>query len=230
MRFVLRRRPSAAMIVACLALLVALAGTSVAAVSQLLPRNSVGTPQLRNNAVTSKKVKNASLLRVDFKTGQVPVGPTGPAGATGATGPVGSTGPKGPTGPSGPSGPTGSTGPSDAYSRFVSSAGPLPALVPSTIASINITQPGKYVIWAKGLFFTSTGSGVVNCILRAGASQDVGQSPAQVGLNSTLTTILVHDFGATTGTVDFQCYTTGGIVMGNSIRVAAIRVGNLTAT
>ena len=34
------------MIVACLALLVALGGTSVAAVSQLVPRNSVGTAQL----------------------------------------------------------------------------------------------------------------------------------------------------------------------------------------
>jgi hypothetical protein len=62
-----------------------------------------------------------------------------------------------------------------------------------------------------------------------GSSQDVGQSPAQVGLNSTLTTILVYDFGASTGTVDFQCYTTGGIVIGNYVRIAAIRVGNLTS-
>ena len=45
-----RLRPSPAMVVACLALFVALAGTSVAAVSQLVPRNSVGTAQLRDNA------------------------------------------------------------------------------------------------------------------------------------------------------------------------------------
>ena len=46
------RRTSPAMVVACLALLVALGGTSVAAVSQLVPRNSVGTAQLRDNAVS----------------------------------------------------------------------------------------------------------------------------------------------------------------------------------
>ncbi len=54
------RRPSPAMIVACLALLVALGGTSVAAVSQLA-KNSVGTPQLKNNAVTAPKIRNASV-------------------------------------------------------------------------------------------------------------------------------------------------------------------------
>ena len=48
----LRHRPSPAMVVACIALLVALGGTSVAAVSALAP-NSVGTPQLRPAAVTT---------------------------------------------------------------------------------------------------------------------------------------------------------------------------------
>jgi hypothetical protein len=123
MRAILRR-PSPAMIVACLALLVSLGGTSVAAVSQLA-RNSVGTPQLRNNAVTapkiannavvaakirnasvtnpkiannavnSAKVANNSLTRVDFAPGQLPAGPTGPQGPAGPAGPAG---PRGPTG------------------------------------------------------------------------------------------------------------------------------------
>jgi hypothetical protein len=87
------------MVVACLALFVALAGTSVAAVSQLVPRNSVGTaqirnsavtrPKVRNNAINSAKVANRSLLAVDFAPGQIPPGPTGPAGAPGAAGPPG---------------------------------------------------------------------------------------------------------------------------------------------
>lgn len=98
------RRPSPAMVVACLALLVSLGGTSVAAVSQL-SRNSVGTaqlkngavtnPKLRNNAVTSAKVANRSLLRADFAPGQLPAGPTGPQGPAGAQGPAGPTGPAG---------------------------------------------------------------------------------------------------------------------------------------
>ncbi len=111
-------RPSPAMIVACIALLVALGGTSVAAVSQLA-RNSVGTAQLRNNAVTAPKIANnavtapkirdnavvrrkiannavtsaqvqgGSLLATDFAEGQIPQGPPGPAGPAGPQGPAG---------------------------------------------------------------------------------------------------------------------------------------------
>ena len=65
------------MVVASIGLLVALGGTSVAAVSQL-PARSVGTPQLKSNAVTSPKVLNRSLLAVDFKQGQIPQRPEGP--------------------------------------------------------------------------------------------------------------------------------------------------------
>src|SRR5438093_170936 len=93
----LRHRPSPAIVIACVALLLALGGVSWAATA--LPVNSVGTAQLKNNAVTSSKVKNHSLLKADFKNGQIPKGPAGPAGPTGATGPQG---PKGPTGPAGP--------------------------------------------------------------------------------------------------------------------------------
>ena len=105
------RRPSPAMIVACIALLVSLGGTSFAAATQLA-RNSVGTPQLRdgavtnpklrNNAVNSAKVQNRSLLRVDFAPGQLPAGPTGPQGPTGPAGPAGAAGPAGPAGVIGP--------------------------------------------------------------------------------------------------------------------------------
>ena len=75
------------MVVACLALAVAMAGTGYAATA--LPRNSVGLKQLRNNAVTAAKVKNGSLHKVDFKPGQLPQGPRGPAGPAGAVGPAG---------------------------------------------------------------------------------------------------------------------------------------------
>jgi hypothetical protein len=95
------------MVVACTALLVALGGTSVAAVSQLA-KNSVGPAQLqfgavtnqkiRNNAVNSSKVANRSLLRTDFAPGQLPAGPTGPQGPAGAAGPAGPAGAAGPAG------------------------------------------------------------------------------------------------------------------------------------
>ena len=107
MRNLANRRPSPAMVVACLALLVALGGTSVAAVSQLA-RNSVGpaqlrtgavtNPKIRNSAVNTAKVANRSLLRVDFAPGQLPAGPTGPQGPAGPAGAAGAAGPAGSVG------------------------------------------------------------------------------------------------------------------------------------
>ena len=98
------RRPSPAMVVACIALLVALSGTGMAAATQL-GRNSVGTPQLRDSAVTNPKIRNnavnsakvaaRSLLRSDFAPGQLPAGPIGPQGPAGPTGPAGPAGPAG---------------------------------------------------------------------------------------------------------------------------------------
>jgi hypothetical protein len=75
------------MVVACIALAVAMAGTGYAATA--LPRNSVGGVQLKKNAVTSTKVKNGSLLRADFKPGQLIPGARGPAGPVGPAGPAG---------------------------------------------------------------------------------------------------------------------------------------------
>jgi hypothetical protein len=66
-------RPSPALVVACLALGVALSGTSYADILSV-PLGSVGTGQLKANAVVSSKVKNGSLLAVDFKPGELPGG------------------------------------------------------------------------------------------------------------------------------------------------------------
>ena len=90
MSLIKRLRPSPAMVIGCLALLLTLGGTGYAA-SQALPRNSV----------TSIQVKDHSLLARDFKAGQLPRGATGPAG------------PAGPAGPQGPAGPAGSSGSSN---------------------------------------------------------------------------------------------------------------------
>jgi hypothetical protein len=81
----LSRRVSPAMVVACVALTVALAGTGYASVS-LLPRDSVGTRELKDDAVTSTNVRDFSLRAWDFKRGGLPHGPAGPAGPPGAQG------------------------------------------------------------------------------------------------------------------------------------------------
>jgi hypothetical protein len=85
-------------VIACIALFIALGGTSVAAVS--LSKNTVGSKQLKagavhnsdlsKNAVTSTKIANGSLQTTDFKGGQLPAGARGPQGAVGTTGSQGS--------------------------------------------------------------------------------------------------------------------------------------------
>src|SRR4051794_2350476 len=90
-------------VMSTIAVFIALGGASYAAVT--LPKNSVGTKQIKNgqvkhadlgkNAVTSTNVKDGSLLGTDFKAGQLPAGPKGDKGDTGAQGPKGDTGAKG---------------------------------------------------------------------------------------------------------------------------------------
>ena len=63
----------------------------------VLAKNSVGTAQLKKNAVTSAKVKNHSLLADDFKAGQLPAGLKGDKGDKGD---AGAQGPKGDPGAS----------------------------------------------------------------------------------------------------------------------------------
>jgi hypothetical protein len=84
MRSIRRFRPSPALAVAGVALLVALGDTGWATVEQVVPRRSVGTAQLKNNAVTSLKIKNGQIRRADLhRTARRP-GPRGPAGPAGA--------------------------------------------------------------------------------------------------------------------------------------------------
>jgi hypothetical protein len=73
------------MVVACIALTFAMTGAGYAA--GMLGPNTVGTKQLKKNAVISSKVKNRSLLAVDFKSGQLPRGAQGPQGPQGPAGP-----------------------------------------------------------------------------------------------------------------------------------------------
>jgi hypothetical protein len=78
----LRRHISFANVTSALALFVALGGTAVAAVT--LAPHSVGTAELKNNAVTSPKVKNHTLKAADFMPGVLVSGPQGPQGPSGA--------------------------------------------------------------------------------------------------------------------------------------------------
>ena len=68
-----------------MALFIALGGTGYAAIK--LPANSVGTKQLKKNAVTLQKIKPSARKALRGRQGDP--GPRGPEGARGATGPQG---------------------------------------------------------------------------------------------------------------------------------------------
>jgi hypothetical protein len=97
--------PSPAMAVAFVALLVAFTGSSFAAPARDAASKLVSGTKIAKSSITSKQIKNGSLLAADFKKGQLPRGATGPAGARGAQGPQGAQGAQGPQGPQGPGAP-----------------------------------------------------------------------------------------------------------------------------
>ncbi len=62
-----RFHPSPALVISLIALFVALGGTSYAAINSL-PKNSVGTKQIKNGAVTAAKI-NSAVLKAYLKYG-----------------------------------------------------------------------------------------------------------------------------------------------------------------
>jgi hypothetical protein len=96
----IRARLTFANVMSVTAVFIALGGSALAI--NKIKANSVGSKQLKSqavknadladNAVTSPKVANGSLLGEDFKAGSLP------AGAQGVPGPQGPQGPQGPTG------------------------------------------------------------------------------------------------------------------------------------
>jgi hypothetical protein len=111
-------------LVAYVALFVALSGTTYAAGTKLAAPNSVG----------SRQVINRSLLKVDFKSGQLP---QGPAGREGARGPAGPFGPQGAPGAPGPPGPV--------SVKFITSAA-TPVAAGAQVVQVAVCPPGMVAI------------------------------------------------------------------------------------
>ena len=200
-----RHRPSPALVIACAALLIALTGTSIAAVEATVPKNSVGSAQLKNNAVTaakiasnavtgakiasnavtSAKVQNGTLVAADLQSGVLPA-------------------------------------PTDAFVRFQNGPIAIP-LSSTTLSTLSIPQAGNYVLSGKA-YVGGVGPNTATCRLVAGGDFDEAQAVAP----NTLSLIVGHNFSAA-GTVDFSCSGGPGI-NANFIKIAAIKVAGLTNT
>jgi hypothetical protein len=168
MKSLLSHRPSPAMIVSIVALVLALGGTGYAATS--LPKNSV----------TTKQVVDRSLRANDFAPGQLPAGKQGPIGPAGQQGPQGLQGPqgtkgdpgtKGDKGTTGDRGPQGATGPSDVFVRNSGGSNVAVAAVfgqeDTTIRSMEL-KPGTYYV--RGTIFadnlSTSVAGELRCNLK----------------------------------------------------------------
>jgi hypothetical protein len=92
-----RFKPSPALVVACIALLAALAGTSVAAVAAF-PNGSIHTAALANGAVTTPKIADKAVTLSKLAAGAKIAGPRGRKGDPGAKGDPGTKGEPGANG------------------------------------------------------------------------------------------------------------------------------------
>jgi hypothetical protein len=214
---------------AATALIVAVFGSaqiSHAAGTLILPKRSVGTPQIKKNAITGAKVKDGTLAAADFMAGQLPAGPigdTGPKGDTGlsgAQGPKGDKGDPGAAGPKGDAGAQGLPGPSDGY---IAKRDILDATGGKTVASLYLV-PGNYIISAK-LPVIGLADSHFTCSLSAGADVDkVSDTTAGDFMYLTLTTDHYFNYGAS---AVLNC--DGSVVIKDAV-LTAIKVGELHAS
>jgi hypothetical protein len=199
------RRPSAAMVVSVTALIVALGGTSYAAV--VLPKNSVGSRQIKpravkasdvaTGAITSAKVKDRTLKSTDFKLGQLAAGRTGD---------------------------TGLTGPSDIY------MGTGAELANPRIVTVHVPA-GTYAVTAKALFTNNVAGTSILCGLYPVETDSVSVTTDYSGLKivgvgdyASLANLGTKRFTAP-GTFTYTCTSTGTTGYFQHAVVIATKVG-----
>jgi len=181
------------MLVALVALFVALGGGAYAALA--LPKNSVGSAQLKKGAVTPVKLSPAA------KTALSRPGPNGEAGPRGPEGPRGDPGPKGDTGAAGD---TGATGPGAQILSWDEAAGATPVrkvigtvLGDTFSAECLIPAPGE----AEVKVYVLTGDGSLRWDIGSESTDGSTNMGRAANLNVPAGTLLTPtQFGAATAT------------------------------
>jgi hypothetical protein len=201
------------MVIACTALLIALTGTSIAAVEASVPKNSVGSAQLKSNAVVAAKIASNAVTAAKIASNAVTSAKIASNAVTNAKVQDGTL-----TAAKLASGVLPAS--VDAFIRFLN--GPIAIPVTSTnLTTLSVPQAGNYVISAKA-YVSGAAANTATCRLTAGG--DFDESQAKDG--NTLSLIVGHNFTAS-GTADFAC--SGGLgITANFIKISAIKVANLT--
>lgn len=206
-----RRRPDPALVVALLALFAALGGVAYAAAK--LPKNSVGTKQIKNHAVTGAKVKEGSLAAGDF-------------------------GGKPPQGPPGPQGPAGVNGVGPGTGVFRDATVPILGQGPNALTAIATTPnlpEGVYAITAKtSIAFTGFTTTTCRLLAPSAGGGDVDESFASgnAGFEATLAMQVLHTVPAgTTQSARVSCYKdTAGGTTASQTKIQAVRITSMSNT
>jgi hypothetical protein len=163
------RRPSPAMVVACLALFVASTGTGIAAKHYLITSTKQIKPSVLKQLRGAKGPAGQSVTGLTGPQGSK--GDTGATGAAGATGAQGAQGPKGDTGATGaagatgaqgaqgPKGDTGAAGHNGATQVAVYSVASTLAASSTNGATAEVSCPAGTVATGGGAGYNASGSG-----------------------------------------------------------------------
>jgi hypothetical protein len=210
----LRRHLTYANVAASLALFLALGGAAYAATQ--LPKNSVGTNQIRKEAVTAAKIAKKTRQQLQGRRG--PAGQQGPQGKTGAKGGTGAKGAVGARGAQGNTGAPGVDGTGPAFEAFAKPTAPTAIGTGTQVVGLSLA-PGQYATSAN-VVVKATAAATVSCTLLNG-----GEASATIPAAGfeTLSMSGVRGLaGASTATV--VCSTTGGTAELVSASVTAIQV------
>jgi hypothetical protein len=206
----LRTKLTYANVVSTICLFLVLAGGAAYAATHL-KKNSVGTKQLKNGAVTQKKISKAAQKALKGQTG--PAGPTGPSGA----------------------------GPAFSVTRDdrvqVTS---LDIDDPTPLVTLTGLPAGSYAITAKTFLDTTGNEDLAKCRLLApatGSGQDVDEMFVFMGIefngDSSIMSIplqMLHTFPADGGSVRLACSHQQLELQAINPRIQAIRVTSATNT
>jgi hypothetical protein len=209
-------------------------GTGYAAIS--IPKNSVGTGQLRNGAVTEQKIAKKTV-----RAFQGARGPAGAVGAAGPTGPAGAPGPAGATGPAGTPGTTGATGPQGPTSgtsagsvETISSAGFSPF---GSSGTVTLSAPGKVLVEVSGFYLivcsaagscSATVSAFLDGTAVPGAHETLNAAASQEDAEQIAVSGIAVNVPAGTHTVQLETQLSSSVSTTNSenFHLTAVALGN----
>lgn len=223
----LRAHLSYANVMSTIAVFIVLGGGAYAATK--LPNNSVGTKQIKNGAVTKKKLAKG-VLTTGAKGDTGAPGAKGDKGDKGADGVNGANGTNGKDGTNGVDGQDGARGPSDV---FVFSGGAVANLdnnsPGSSLAGTQIVSGDNLLIGKTNLSNTGT-IATVNCILyqSGGSATPLDSVQVEVPQNQTEEVTLTGGISTGSNFVFLSCYDNNeGTVTANDNKLIALKVDKL---